>query len=150
MPYTVTAQTLQEKAVMLQFMHDHGVCIPFSEETLAFGSVSSREDKLIGVVTFQGFVGRTCTLHVAGDGNWLTRHLIWQTFNTAFRLAGLLSIIAPVAGNNARALEFDKRLGFKEVHRVIDGWADGVDLIFLELKRQDCVWLAKFDTKFAH
>jgi RimJ/RimL family protein N-acetyltransferase len=58
--------------------------------------------------------------------------------------------MAPVAASNTRSLKFVQRMGFKEIHRVKDGWDTGDDLIVLQMLREDCHWLDKLDQHFSH
>jgi hypothetical protein len=150
MSYVVTALTPLEKMTMLNFLHQHDVRLPPSGDFQAFGTVSPQTTSLLGVVAFNGFWGHVCTMHTAGEGNWVTRQLIWRSFDYPFRQLNLQAVLAPVAASNARALKFDQRLGFREVHRIIDGWDKGDDLVILQLLRADCHWLNKLDKRFAH
>jgi hypothetical protein len=150
MSYVVTALTPQEKMSMLGFLHAHDVNLPPSGDFQAFGSVSENAKSLLGVVAFNGFWGHVCTMHTAGEGNWVTRKLIWRAFDYPFRQLGLQAVLAPVAASNTRALKFDQKMGFKEVHRIVNGWAEDDDLIVLQLLREDCHWLDRLDLRFAH
>lgn len=150
MGYVVTALTPAEKMTMLTFLHEHNVHLPPSGDFQAFGTVSPVTDSLLGVVAFNGFWGRVCTMHTAGEGNWVSRRLIWRCFDYPFRQLNMQAVLAPVAASNERALKFDQRLGFREVHRVANGWGDGDDLIILQLARNECIWLDKLDRRFAH
>lgn len=150
MSFVVTALKIEEKLAMLSFLHAHDVHLPPSGDFQAFGTVSEDDKSLLGVVAFNGFWGHVCTMHTAGEGNWVTRRLIWQSFDYPFRQLGLKAVLAPVAANNHKALKFDTRLGFKEVHRIKDGWDDGVDLIILQLLYDECHWLRKLDKHFTH
>ena len=150
MSFVVTALTPAEKMAMLSFLHAHDVHLPPSGDFQAFGTVSQATDTLLGVVAFNGFWGHVCTMHTAGEGNWVSRQLIWRSFDYPFRQLNMQAVLAPVASSNARALKFDQRLGFREVHRVADGWDAGDDLIILQLKRDECLWLNKLDKHFAH
>ena len=150
MSYVVTALLPQEKITMLNFLHAHDVRLPPSGDFQAFGTVSEVTETLMGVVAFNGFWGHVCTMHTAGEGNWVSRKLIWRSFDYPFRQLGLQAVLAPVAASNTRALKFDAKMGFKEVHRVRNGWDEGDDLIILQLLREDCCWLPRLDQRFAH
>jgi L-amino acid N-acyltransferase YncA len=148
--FVVSALTVQEKMTMLGFLHTHDVRLPPSGDFQAFGSVSETTNTLMGVVAFNGFWGHVCTMHTAGEGNWISRKLIWRSFDYPFRQLGLRAVLAPVAASNERALRFDRKIGFKEVHRVSEGWDAGDDLIVLQLLREDCHWLPRLDQRYAH
>jgi hypothetical protein len=150
MSYVVTALTPLEKITVLNFLHEHDVRVPPSGDLQAFASLSDRTAAVLGVVAFTGFWGRVCSVHLAGEGNWVNRNLIWRSFDYPFRQVGVQAVLAPISAGNARSLNFAQRMGFKEVHRIRDGWADDVDLIILQLLREDCHWLNLLDKRFAH
>ena len=149
MSHVVTAISTLEKLAMLNFLHEHDVHLPPSMDFQAFGTVSKR-DELMGVVAYNGFWGHVCSMHTAGVGNWITRPLIWRSFDYPFRQLELKAVLAPVAAHNERALKLNRRLGFKDIHVVKDGWDDGDDLIILQMKPEECIWFSKFDRRFAH
>lgn len=138
----VVARDLRSKIEMLGFLADRGVRLCLSEDVQCIGRRSENDHALIGVVAFNGFTGAICQMHVAGDGNWITRELIRASFDYPFRQLGLASVIAPVAGNNKRALKMDKHFGFTEVYRIRDGYERHVDLVLLQMDRDDCRWIA--------
>ena len=125
------------------FLQRHGVEIPRSEDFQAIARLGS--SGILGVVGYNGFCGRVCSMHMAGDGNWISREFIKRAFHYPFRQLNLVAVMAPVAETNTRAIELDKKFGFKEVHRVEKGWGDSVDLVVLQLKREDCKWLLKLE-----
>lgn len=150
MSYVVTAITPQERMAMLGFLYEHDVRLPPSGDFQAFATVSEANAVLMGVVAFNCFWGRVCTMHTAGVGNWISRALLWRTFDYPFRQLNLRAVLAPVAAHNARSLKLTKGVGFKEVHRIPNGWDDGDDLIIMQLLRDDCHWLDRLDKRFAH
>lgn len=100
----------------------------------------TREGKILGVVGFDGWNGASCQMHVAGEGNWVTRELLRATFEYAFKVAGLKVVLGLVPSGNANALRFDRHIGFSEVARIKDAHPDG-ELIVLELRRENCRYL---------
>ncbi len=100
----------------------------------------SPEGKIRGVVGFDAWNGASCEMHVAGEGNWVTRELLRAVFDYAFNVAGLNVLIGMVPSTNARALRFDKHVGFEEVGRIRDG-VPGGDLVILQLRRENCRYL---------
>src|SRR4051812_26808838 len=114
----IVARDLRTKVEMLAFLADRGVRLCLSEDVQCIGRRSENDHALVGVVAFNGFTGDICQMHVAGDGNWMTRELIHAAFDYPFKQLGLAAIMAPVPGNNARALKMDKHFGFAEVYRI--------------------------------
>ena len=66
--------------------------------------------------------------------------MLWITFDYPFNQLGVKKLIGQVPSSNLKALEFDKKLGFKEEARISDVFPDG-DLIVLSMRREDCRWL---------
>ncbi len=104
----------------------------------------SRDGKILGVVGFDGWNGASCQMHVAGEGNWVTRELLHAVFDYPFNVAGCRVVLGLVPSGNERALRFDKRVGFNEVARIEHAHPDGA-LIVLEMRREACRYLRKQD-----
>lgn len=100
----------------------------------------TKNGKILGVVGFDSWNGASCQMHIAGEGNWLTRDLIHAAFDYAFNVADLNVVLGFVPSTNTKALRFDKHVGFVEVSRIKDGTPEG-DLIILELRRENCRYL---------
>ena len=106
----------------------------------------TKDGKILGVVGFDSWNGASCQMHIAGEGNWLTRDLIYAAFDYAFNVADLNVVLGFVPSTNAKALRFDKHVGFVEVSRIKDGTPEG-DLIILELRRENCRYLREANGK---
>lgn len=100
----------------------------------------NRDGKILGVVGFDAWNGASCEMHVAGEGNWCSRELLFAVFDYAFNVAQLNVVLGMVPASNAKALRFDKHVGFTEVARIRDGAPDG-DMVILELRRENCRYL---------
>ena len=100
----------------------------------------TKDGKILGVVGFDSWNGASCQMHVAGEGNWVTRELIRATFDYVFNVARLNVVLGLVPSSNAKALRFDRHVGFTEVARIKGGTPDG-DLVILELRRENCRYL---------
>lgn len=100
----------------------------------------TKEGKILGVVGFDSWNGASCQMHIAGEGNWLTRELLHATFDYVFNVADLNVVLGFVPSTNTKALRFDKHVGFVEVSRIKDGTPEG-DMVILELRRENCRYL---------
>jgi len=61
-----------------------------------------------------------------------------------FTAAGRKIVYGIVPDNNPKALNLNEKLGFTEVVRLEDAYAEGVDYILMELKRENCpYWVGK-------
>lgn len=99
------------------------------------------DGRLRGGVIFNGYTGASINLHAWGDDpNWADRDMLWITFDYPFRQLGCRKVFGQIPANNAHALEFDLKLGFKIEARIKDVFPDE-DLIVVSMAREDCRWL---------
>ncbi len=108
--------------------------LPWSTDFKAFARVV--DGKIVGVVGYEGFTGTCCRIHMAGEGNWINREFIKLAFDYPFKLLDLPMVFGVVPSGNTRALELNKKLGFKQLLYVEGAHPDG-GLHFLQLKRED-------------
>lgn len=100
------------------------------------------EGKPSWVVAFDDWVGKTCHLYVAADGQApVPRTLAWATFNYAFNRIGRLRVFAVCNSHNERVIRLVKWLGMVEVYRGYACHEDGGDIVFLDMTRER--WLRK-------
>lgn len=133
---------------MIKFnIDEHGFAIANSAGTTfnpAVDQVISRSDEhgtLMGGVIFSGFTGASVCIHVGSfDPRWISPDMLWVTFNYPFEQLGVSKLIGQVPSSNQTALDFDKRLGFKEEVRISDVFPSA-DLVVLSMRREECRWL---------
>lgn len=101
-----------------------------------------KNDDLLAVVMYQRYTPLTAvTMHVIGyTPNWLSRDFIWICFHYPFMQLGCERVFGLVHSENAAALRFDTKLGFKVETRVRKVYPDG-DQIILVMERAECRWL---------
>lgn len=118
------------------------VQLPWSSDFCALGRVV--DGNLVGVVGYCGFTGTSCEMHMAGEPGWMTREFIFRTFYYPFVQLGLLMVIGRVTGGNTRALDIDRRLGFKERLHLPEAHPDG-GIHILTMHRDDCRWIKGYE-----
>jgi hypothetical protein len=128
-------------AVLHKFLHARGVTVAADPESLRMIGRLGNSGELLGVVAYNAWNGRTCSMHCAGDGNWINRELLRAAFEYPFVTCDMALVLAPVPADNRRALRLDQHLGFKPIYRVARGWSWDVDLVFLGMHRHECRWL---------
>ena len=96
--------------------------------------------RILGVVGYDGFNGASAQMHSAGDGNWITRELLWAAFDYPFNACGLNMVIGSIPSGNTQALKFNANLGFK-TQLVLEGAHPDGSLILMTMKREDCRFL---------
>ena len=99
--------------------------------------------RIRGMVGFDGWWGNAAQMHVALDTPTALRALLGPAFDYVFNQCGKSIALGVVPSHNEKALAFDQHIGFREVHRVKDGWAPGDDVVFLELRKENCRWLRR-------
>ncbi len=99
-------------------------------------------DELLGGVIYNSFnCGGSINIHMAGFAPfWANKDMLWMAFDYPFNQLCVKKVIALVPATNNRALEIDKKMGFKEEARIADVYNDG-DLIVLGMYREHCRWL---------
>jgi hypothetical protein len=96
---------------------------------------------LVGGVTFQGYTGASCQMHMASWRlNWANRDMLWVCFDYPFNQMGCSKVFGLVPESNTTALEIDQKLGFKMVAKIEGVFPDGACYV-LALAREDCRWL---------
>lgn len=108
--------------------------LPWSTDFRALARVVDGE--IVGCVGYEGFTGKSCRMHMAGEGNWITREFIRRAFRYPFVILDLPMVFGVVPSGNKTALEIDLRLGFTELLYIDGAHPDG-GLHFLQLKRED-------------
>lgn len=98
-------------------------------------------DDVTVAVGYNGFIGRTCCMHVVIDRpESFTRKILREAFEYPFVRCGCEAVIGLVDSVNEAAVEFDKRIGFVEVARIAHAGLEG-DLVILRMLRSECRWL---------
>lgn len=76
---------------------------------------------------------------------WIGKEFIREAFRYTFDIAGKGLAIGGTPAHNAAALEFNRRVGFRETYRIKDGWALGTDMVIQEMQRRECRWILRSD-----
>ena len=98
-------------------------------------------DEIEAVVWYEDFNKKSVTCHIY-LGKGLNRQYLHTIFDYPFVQLGVDKIIGPVKSNNQKAIDFDKKLGFKEEARLLDAFPDA-DLIFFVMNKDDCRFLGE-------
>jgi len=98
--------------------------------------------KLCGGALFTGYTKASIHMHMAGFvPRWINRELLFACFDYPFRQLGVERAFGQVPETNSKALEIDRKLGFKIVARIEGVFPDGACMV-LVLEKADCRWLA--------
>ena len=96
------------------------------------------QGKIHGMLATDGWTPNSCCMHVALDNPVVLRRLLPMVFGIIFNQLGKNVALVTVLGNNTRSLRLVHHVGFREIARIRDGWARGVDLTIHELRKKDC------------
>lgn len=104
-----------------------------------------KDGEIIGGAVIDNYIteGR-CSIHCAGIGKkWLSREFVFVVFDYVFRQLKCNAVINVIDGRNLASIKFTAHLGFKEVHRVKGGSANGADAVIFEMQKTECRWIKK-------
>jgi cytosine/adenosine deaminase-related metal-dependent hydrolase len=88
------------------------------------------------MVGYDSWTDNACNMHVALDSRYATRPLLREAFKVVFDRLGKGVVFGAVRSDNPHALDFDKRLGFRELTVLRDAQAKGVHIHVLEMRRE--------------
>lgn len=98
--------------------------------------------ELLAMVGFDDWTSNSVQMHVwLKNPHAISRDLICECFRYAYEVANVGIVIGVTPCNNTAALELNRRLGFRRVYTLKDGFALGTDLAIQELRREECRWL---------
>ena len=111
-------------------------------------SVLADDGRLRGVVVYDTWGACDVSMHVASDGSarWMTREALVHFFAFPFIQCKLRRVTALVPSKNARALKFDRKLGFVDEGYFPHALPDD-DLVALGMLREHCRFIPK---KYRH
>jgi len=99
------------------------------------------DGEIQAVVGFDNIAEKSCCMHVGAlVPNWISKDLLWASFDYPFNVLKLKVILALVSSNNEEALKLDRHLGFVDKAYIEDAHIDG-DLVILAMRKEDCRWL---------
>ena len=83
----------------------------------------------------------SCGVHLAIDNPCVIRRgFLNECLNYIFNTRGRSRAFGTVPADNAKALRFNTRIGFREVARVPDGYATGTDMVIMRMDADNNRW----------
>lgn len=98
--------------------------------------------KLVAGVLFDSYRTRSLAIHVAGEGQWLTRGLIRASFRYAFLQLGVGKLIALIDSMNAKSIRLTEYLGFR-LEATVTGAGKSGDLLIYTMTPDTCRWIGE-------
>lgn len=132
----------QQFKALSEFIRDRAYVQP-TPDTRYIAWVDPGGQSVKMVVAMNGFLGKTCQIHVAmrDDFSFTPRKMLEAVFNYAFNQAGRELLVGVVNSKNVPALKYDEHLGFSEAHRFPGVHDDGGDLVIMTMNRDQCRYL---------
>lgn len=98
--------------------------------------------KLVAVVGYDMYNGASIQMHVAGEGNWFTKDMLYAAFDYPFRVCKCNMVIGLVPSGNTAAIKFDKHIGFEVQLNLAGAHPDG-SLLVMTMKKEQCRYLKR-------
>lgn len=96
------------------------------------------DGRIKGMVGYCNWTPNSVQAHVAVDSPGSCRRLLVSAFAYPFIECNRGVMIGLISARNGRSARLATSLGFREVYRIRDGLAVGVDQILMELRREEC------------
>jgi RimJ/RimL family protein N-acetyltransferase len=100
--------------------------------------------EIVAAVGYDHWTPNSVQLHI-----WIPRPaemcrtFLREGFRYPFEIGRKGLVVGLTPSNNAAALNFNRRVGFKEVYRMKDAWDKGVDVVVQEMRKENCRWLRR-------
>jgi hypothetical protein len=105
--------------------------------------VRIEDEGLLGGVLYQGYTGASIRGSMVGfHPRWIDRDMLWMAFHYPFDQLGVNKVLGFIHSTNLKALDFNRKLGFKEEARISDVFR-AADLVIMSMRREDCRWLER-------
>ena len=136
----VVAKSPKEWQALAGFLQHYAKVAP-SSDLQCIGWVS--EQKLVMVVGLDGFLGGVAQIHVAYLPGWhyTPKAMLREVFRYAFVTAKREMLLGILNSKNEEAMNFDLRLGFREVLRLPGMHEEGGDFVVLAMRKSECRYL---------
>jgi hypothetical protein len=104
----------------------------------ATGIVAMDGGRMVGGVAYDLWTANSVFAHMAVDVPVAWRRLLPAVFQYPFRTHGI--ILGSIRADNTASLRMARHLGFRVIHRVADGYEQGVAMVLIEMRREECRW----------
>ena len=107
------------------------------EDTCGFVAYDAEDNSILACVIFDNFTHKTVQAHQIVERPIALKYdFFGMCMEFAFLRCNKNRIYGVVAASNKKAIRLNKRIGFKEVYRIPEGYADGTDYIVMELTKE--------------
>jgi len=114
------------------------------EDTGGLVAYDKDNDELLAACIWDNWTRNSVQCHFLIQNNIALKHgFVEEIADFIFNHQGKKFIYGMVPGDNAKAMKINEHIGFTEKMRLEDAWADGVDYVVMELKKENCRYLPK-------
>ena len=108
------------------------------------GIVAYENGRIAACCVADSFTVDACSVHFAILKPLVIKHgFLHEIARHLFITCNRKRIFGLVPSDNVKALKLDTHIGFREVARVPDGYAEGIDYVVLRMDRETSPWLAQ-------
>ncbi len=116
------------------------------EDSQGIVAYETETGKILACCGIDSFTQNSCSTHMAIDNPAVLRHgFLQELARHIFITCGRSNVIGLVPSTNARAMRFNEHIGFREIARIPDAIADGIDYVVMQMTRDECKWLEVSD-----
>lgn len=110
----------------------------------------TRDGKIIGAVMYTDYREiapgqHDISMHCSGEPGWLTKATLRVFFTYPFEQLCCVRATGIIARSNKRALDLNRRLGFKIEGCIRDGFGVGKDGLITGMLKRECRWIKHTD-----
>jgi hypothetical protein len=114
------------------------------EDTAGIMAVDEDTNTTIAACIMDNFTNNSVQAHFMLTFNMVFRHgFMQEVYDYVFTHLGKKYMYGLVPSSNEKAVRINEHMGFTEKVRMPDAFADGVDYIVMELKKENCKYLSQ-------
>lgn len=112
------------------------------EDTSGLIAVDVETGERVGALITDNWTNNSVQAHFLIKSPMVLRHgFLHHCLDFIFNYSGRKAIYGFIPGDNEKAIKLNTHIGFKEVFRMPEGFADGVDYVVMQLLKEDCTCL---------
>ena len=113
------------------------------QDTTGIMAYDAKTGETLGACIMDNWTANSVQCHLAVSTSMVFRHKFLEECCTfIFKSMGKLVMYGLVPSNNQKAIKLNTHMGFTEAHRLKDAFSDGVDYIIMELRAENCRFIA--------
>jgi RimJ/RimL family protein N-acetyltransferase len=117
-------------------------CYPIRDQYTTGIVAYDNTGKIAAMFVCDSFSRDSCGVHLAIDNPAVIRRgFLNECLNYIFNTRGRSRVFGAVPADNTKALKFNTHIGFREVARIPDGYATGVDTVIMRMDADDNRWV---------